>query len=112
MNKIITTTAIALFLVGVATAGTVKADRWTSCHWDHTTGQVFCEPGPYFAYTQHPTVHQVDSNWACKGDPDNGPYNCQKIWPYNGGQQEQPTLQAVALVQQDNCFWSYPVQCN
>jgi hypothetical protein len=54
-----------------------------------------------------PTITQVDNGYC--GQRGFSWENC------GFEQQSQPTLQGVALVtnfQPDNCFWSYPVQCN
>jgi hypothetical protein len=95
----------ALVFVGATTGGqTVKASERTCHYW--SDGNWQCEPGPFFGYTQHPTVQGVYYD-SCGNY-----YTC----PWNGCPDNkaaiiQPQLQEIAYTP-TNCFWSYPVQCN
>jgi hypothetical protein len=99
----------ALFLSGVLAMGghNVKAYERTCHYWSNGDSQ--CENGPFFGYTQphQATIHQVDNGYC--GQRGFSWENCG----YEGG---QPQIQQAAFfpngVDTNNCFWSYPVQCN
>ena len=112
----------ALVFVGATTGGhSVKASERTCHYW--SDGNWQCEPGPFFGYTQHPTIKQVDGTgvcpcgngkgfWTCANCNDGNYYTC----PWNGCPDNkaaiiQPQLQEIAYTP-TNCFWSYPVQCD
>jgi len=96
--------AIAALSIGMVTTGQVKAFERTCHFWSN--GDMQCENGPFFGYTQHPTVQGVyyDSGGNYYTCPWNG---C----PDNKAAIIQPQLQEIAYTP-TNCFWSYPVQCN
>jgi hypothetical protein len=105
----------ALGSIGMVTTGQVKAFERTCHYWSNGDSQ--CEWGPYFAYTQHPTVQQVVDanghivNMSCCAWWHSG-FGCEVPcdgYTSNGG----ASISDVAFTTTPtNCFWSYPVQCN
>jgi hypothetical protein len=80
----------ALVFVGATTGGhSVNAYEETCHYW--SSGYSHCEPGPFFAYTQHPTIHQVSEGWyPCHWRGDG--FAC-----LNNGYVQQPHIQQVKI---------------
>jgi hypothetical protein len=93
----------ALVFVGATTGGqTVKASERTCHYW--SDGNWQCEPGPFFGYTQHPTIKQVDGTGVCPCGNGKGFWTCANCNDFH----QQPVIQQASIncVKNDDGSWT------
>lgn len=91
----------ALFFGALAMGGhVVRADCSSGQHWNSG-----CNDDGYYTHVGSHIVFVDSGNCPCGDAPGQG-YACNNCNSFT----QQPHVQMVALT--DNCFWSYPVQCN
>jgi hypothetical protein len=72
-------------------------------HWN--SGLQTCTPilNPNSSI-QQPTIKQIE--WACQGDPNNGPYDCHKIFPFSSPTTRQLQQTSINCVKNDDGSWT------